>query len=208
MKRSKGALLADLFIAIAAPGAWLYSVYHSTGGAMLSASGLESLKYFTVLSNLLAGAAAWCRLLFRGRGERRWVRRFSFVAAASVGLTLATVLFFLGPMYGYPFLFKGPSLFLHLLVPLAAMGSFIWWFDGALARREIAWCAVPMLIYGVGYVLNNALRDKAEDPFLHDWYGFLLWGYPAGIGIFLLLLLGTLGIGWGLWRLNRARRKQ
>ena len=46
----------NLFIAVGSLGAWLSMFYFGVGE--LARSGVESLKYFTVLSNLFAGIAA------------------------------------------------------------------------------------------------------------------------------------------------------
>lgn len=46
----------NIFIAAGSLGAWLSMFYFGVGE--LAKSGVESLKYFTVLSNLFAGIAA------------------------------------------------------------------------------------------------------------------------------------------------------
>ena len=53
---------------------------------------------------------------------------------------------------------------------------------------NIIWTAGLRIVQGVG-----------EGPTRHDFYGFLLWGVPVGVGIFIALTLLT----WGLALLMR-----
>ena len=76
---------------------WLRMVF-APSDELLTARGLSSLKYFTVLSNLFEGIACviW---LFNGN------EKIKYAAAVSVTLTLIVVLTFLGPLYGYVAMF-------------------------------------------------------------------------------------------------------
>ena len=40
-----------------------------------------------------------------------------------------------------------------------------------------------MLLYSVGYLGNVLIQGPGEWPNRHDFYGFLLWGWPIGIAI-------------------------
>ncbi len=117
-----------------------------------------------------------------------------YAAAASVGLTFLTVLLFLGPLYGYRSMYRGANFWFHLAVPVLSAADFC--VSEGLARfsfRQSLWAVAPMLLYGLGYVANILINGREGN----DWYSFLLWGYPVGVGIFVLLILLT----WGLGRL-------
>ena len=51
-------------------------------------------------------------------------------------------------------------------------------------RQGLTFLAVvPMLLYSVGYLGNVLIQGPGEWPDKHDFYGFLLWGWPIGIAI-------------------------
>ena len=60
----------------------------------------------------------------------------------------------------------------------------------------------PMAAYLVFYVIFNLVMGRGEDPFEYDWYGFLLWGWPVGIVIAVVITLATFGISALLRLLN------
>ena len=193
-----GFLLLHLLIAFLSPYAWLSMVLRSSGG-LLTATGLASLKYFTVLSNLLSGLASLILVLSRLlKKDAPWIHRLHYAAAVSVGLTFLTVIAFLGPLYGYEAMFEGSNLWLHLVLPLAAEAAFILFNPMPMTRRDNALAVLPMLLYGVGYV-GNILANGRD---ANDWYSFLAWGYPAGVAIFLLILAVTFGLGLLLRKAN------
>ena len=146
----------------------------------LSSSGLASLRYFTVLSNLLEGITAgiFCVLILTGR-QPRWAEILKLMAASAVALTFLTVMLFLGPLYGYPAMFKGANLFFHLVIPILAMAEYcILFLPRKFDKKDEFLGAVNIAVNGVG-----------KWPRTNDWYGFLNWGFAVGMIIFLLLIL-------------------
>lgn len=196
-------IISNLLIAIIAPYAWLSMVFASKEG-MLVSTGLGSLKYFTVLSNLFAALAAVV-YLFNNRRPSRKVKVLKYVAAVSVGLTFVVVMVFLGPLFGYPFMFAGPNFWLHLFVPLLAMTEFVFLNETGMKYKDNLWAVVPMLVYGIFYMGNNIINGIGQWPHTNDWYSFLAWGYPIGFGIFVIIVLMTYGIGLVLRKLNDRR---
>ena len=72
---------------------------NNQGLAFLPAlTNLEYLKYFTVLSNMLEGAACLLWLAFcRGKdGDPHWTERLKYIAAVAVFVTLTVVMVFFG----------------------------------------------------------------------------------------------------------------
>ncbi len=173
---------------------WLDMFYFAQEN-FLSTRGVASLKYFTILSNFLeAFACLW------------WLYRknetLKYVACVSVMLTFTVVMVFLGPMFGYAAMFYGPNLWFHLLVPLIALAEILFLVRRSYSARENLFAAMPMGIYGVGYVANNVINGIVQWPHSNDWYGFLTWGYPIGAGIFFIILAVTYGIGFVIRKLN------
>ena len=181
----------NIAIIIGSFGAWLWML--SKGAGLLSAEGLRSLRYFTMLSNLLAGIAA---ILWLCRRDSRRIETLKYVAAVSVFLTFMVVMVFLGPLYGYPAMFVGGNFWLHLAVPLTAVGEAIWLSGQRYTRQENRLAMVPMILYGISYLSNNLINGIGEWPDTNDWYGFMMWG-PAGTAVtFVVIGIVTWGLGW------------
>lgn len=179
-------------------------------GGSLSSTGLRSLRYFTVLSNLLCGLAALIHLLALLRGSvPAWVRRLSFAGTVAVGVTLLVVLIFLGPLYGYPELLRGANLWFHLVIPVLAILDHILLEPGERPGfRDTFMAMLPTLLYGLGYLTNILVNGVGEWPDTNDWYAFTAWGLPVGICIFAAILLLTWGIALALRALGRLRLRR
>lgn len=181
-----------IFVAIFT--AWGQMVFSAEEG-VLSTRGLGSLKYFTVLSNLLQGAAS---LLYACRPVRhvlpRPLRLLKYAAASAVGLTFLTVMAFLGPLFGYGSMFTGANFWFHLMVPLAAMADFcLLDREGSLTRRDEPLAMAPMLLYAMGYMANLAIQGIGDWPDRHDFY-FFLWNSKWWSGA--LSLVGMVLAAW------------
>ena len=191
---------------------WGNMAFSVEGGA-LSAPGLYSLKYFTVLSNLLQGVASLAyavsvarMLAHRAARVPRAVLRLKYAAAVSVSLTFLTVACFLGPLYGYRSMFSGVNFWFHLTVPLAAALDFCGLDrEGAVTLRDSLWAVTPMLLYGAGYAGNILLNGLGEPGRGNDWYGFARGGLKTAPLVFAGIALATWGVAL-LERLPRRRR--
>lgn len=206
MPRRCLSLVLNLLIFIVVLAAWGRMAFRLDGNGVLSATGLWSLRYFTVLSNLLQGAAslayAAClaHALRGGRGVPHGVALLKYAGTVSVGLTFLTVMLFLGPVFGYPGMFRGANFWFHLAVPLAAALDFcLLDREGTFSLRESPLAVLPMALYGAGYVGNIARHGVAGN----DWYGFLAGGPGWGAVIAAVILFGT----WGLALLLRLPRR-
>ena len=153
--------------------------------------GFRTLKYFTVLSNLLEAAA--CIVWIINGNEK-----LKYVGAVSVGLTFTVVVVFLGPLFGYLMMFTGPSLWMHGIVPLAAMAECIIFNRERLTVRDNLLAVLPMLVYGIFYLGNIIINGIPGN----DWYGFMLWGYPVGAAALVIIVCVTYLIGLVLRKLN------
>lgn len=219
----------NILLAVLVFGSWFSVFFFGTGS--LVRNGLGSLKYFTMLSNIFVGVMAIAWLVSAGKsnksiagkngnesaiesgndngnapgfraGDR--VEIIKYIAAASVGLTCATVLFFLGPIYGYPAMFEGFNLPLHLITPVIAILEIIFLSDVTYTRRDNLMVMIPPFLYGLGYIANILINGMGEWPDTNDWYFFFHWGYPVGALIYIVLLTVTWLIGLLMRKLQRS----
>ena len=217
----------NILLAVLVFGSWFSVFFFGTGS--LVRNGLGSLKYFTMLSNIFVGvmAVAWLVSTQKGAGADKSgkagavesgndngtvayfrasdrVENIKYIAAASVGLTCATVLFFLGPIYGYPAMFEGFNLPLHLINPVVAILEIIFLSDVKYTRRDNLLVIIPPFMYGLGYIANILINGMGQWPDTNDWYFFFHWGYPVGALIYVVLLTVTWLIGLLIRKLQRA----
>ena len=201
--RRAGRLITDIVIAFLVFYAWIGMVIR--GGGVLSSSGIGSLKYFTVLSNLLEGFASVAAAvsLLRSKELSLRLESLKWVAGTAVMVTFSVVMLFLGHIYGYPAMLRGGSLHMHLIVPLLSLAEMLFLREKELPERTPRYAAAVVLAYGVFYFIRVLLGGKGpEGWYVNDFYAFTLWGIPVGIGLFALLLIGTYFMSLGLMRLG------
>lgn len=190
----------------------------------LSSEGLGSLKYFTVLSNLFVGVTSLISaiyglvsLLKHEEKMPLWMMVIHFSAVTSVTITFLVVICFLSPVaqingQGYFVMFKGANLFLHLFSPLFAIINWIFFgHNPKISAKSVSFCIVPVLLYGIFYVLNYYLHfvsSEIEGSSNYDWYGFMGEGSPLHVIVLILaFIVGSFLLGLGLWALNKVATK-
>ena len=133
-------------------------------GGKIYEPGVFLLKYFTVQSNLLAGAMSLCMLVFYIllafnliHEMPRIIYLLKFVFSVGVALTFITVAVYLAPIdsRGYFKLFTNCNLFYHFLTPVIFCLSFI----AFEKRRDIKFVEtlfgmIPMVLYAIYYTIN------------------------------------------------------
>lgn len=201
-KTFKIRIVLNILIALTVFVVW-YLIITGSGGTFLD-RGFSSLKYFTILSNLFEGivsiiwviAALKC-MRMTGTSSGLWfAERLKYVASAAVGLTFVTVMVFLGPLYGYPAMLEGGNLWLHLIIPLVAIGENIFLCDMSFTKKDNLLTMIPAALYGVVYLINNIVNGIGEWPDTNDWYGFLHWGYGGGVIAFAIVCIVSWLIGF------------
>ncbi len=135
--------------------------------------------------------------------------RTALMAAAAVGLTFVIIAFFLAPMYPSLNLYEGGNFWFHLIVPLTGMVEFVLLKnDSKIPLKYATISAVLSFVYGIYYLGNILINGKGEWPDTNDWYGFLNWGYPVGIGIFAFVVLLNFAVACLLrWINNKVNSK-
>ncbi len=150
-------------------------------------SGLYSLRYFTILSNLFSGLTALlAALTLMERGLPFCVWLLKYVATAAVTVTFVTVMLFLGPTLGYESQLKGRGFYYHAAGPLLAVVSFC--FLERFHRLSFPLSLLgmlPVVLYGMAYI-RKVLFCPAGRRW-EDFYGFTKgshWPLSAGAMLF------------------------
>ena len=208
MRKKLVVILNILIIALAIIGTEMM-VFYRPKGAMLTTSGIQNLKYFTVLSNEFCAIVAclWMVLFVKDKvgspdkpgaseSPRRWMVILKLLGAATTGLTFLVVAAFLLPIYRRLTLYMGSNLIFHLILPLAAMFEFAVMDIGKekMPFKYTFFAVIPVLVYGTVYLVNILINGIGEAPQFNDWYGFLNWGYPVGVCIYIGIALAAWGI--------------
>ena len=194
-RRAKAVTVLNILIIAWAVIGTILMLFFRDGDALLASSGVENLKYFTVLSNEFCGIVAVWSLIQTIRHKDCPVL-LKLVAAAAVGLTFLTIAAFLGPLYGYRFMYKNANFFFHLVLPLTAMAEYILLpvpKDGVPFRWTFL-TMIPVFVYGTVYLTNILVNGTGVWPDTNDFYGFMNWGLPVGIVIFACIMLAVWGI--------------
>lgn len=221
MNKTKKALIGNMIILIleVISLAWIMSGISASRGP-LDGPNLESLKYYTVDSNILMGIVALAAVIaqyqvLKGKLPRvsRSIQLLKLTGTVSVTLTMLITLFFLGPtigrMFGFFSLYANSSLFLHLINPVAAIFVFL--------RHErsddlpLSWtpaALIPTVLYVIYYVALSLQHIEGERIAAgYDWYGFFVFGISRWPLVVAVILLITYGITLTLWKLNREKAK-
>ncbi|KIR03984.1 hypothetical protein P261_02799 [Lachnospiraceae bacterium TWA4] len=180
------------FVGIMSFIAWLYMVIRGGDGQALTAKSIESLKYFTVLSNLFNGVVSFTYSWWLSKGSKLTANKklCKLISTTAVGLTFITVIGFLGPLYGYGKMFQGANFWLHLVLPVLSMASYMFFEeDLQLPFKYTVYPVLAPLAYGIGYVGNVLMNVSGRK--LHDFYGFFLWGNKGAVVAACVVLLIT-----------------
>ena len=195
----------DLLIVGLVAYAW-YVMMVRMGDGTLSGSGLNSLRYYTVLSNLLEGAAALLTvvclaLILAGKAKElpRWLTLLRYAGVTSVSLTFLTVMVYLGPVFGFNIMFNDANLYFHLLIPLLAIAEAVFLSGEKLRFTDSFVAALPTLLYGIWYVINNLVNGREGN----DIYYLFHFGPAASV----LFFIGFMSVSWGLALLLRLTRR-
>ena len=175
----------------------------------LQSTGIENFKFYTVLSNVFCGIIALIYLvlvLLKKNTDKLAVLKLA--AVCGVAITFAVVAFMFGPLYGFPQFYKRGNLFFHLLEPVTAMAEFILVRRQKMPFKFTVFAAIPTLLYGIGYMLNILINGIGGPwPYTNDFYAFLSWGWPVGIGIFAAITLTAFGVACLFRAISNKRAK-
>ena len=167
--------------------------------------GFRNFRYFTVLSNVYSGLTAIVYLVLlicRSKAKDSTLMSIlKLTSSSAVGVTFTVILFFLGPLYGHGRMYTNANLIFHLLMPVLAMIEFVVFpafeseKENDFSLKKCLYAGIPVVLYGMAYLMNNILGGSGGIyPDTNDFYGFLRWGYPVGVLIFVFIVLMAVGI--------------
>ena len=200
-------ILADLLLSAMCIGSFLAMALARDADGRLTDTGIRSLKYFTVDSNIICGIAALIEAVFlipvclgKRDAAAAWVRWFRLAGTSSVAMTFFVVLTFLGPTMGYRYMFTGPSLYMHLLSPVLAVLTFLLFRRATgLDRKCFYLGSIPLALYAVYYMYGVITAGRKM-----DWYGLAAWGPVWFAPVFIVIILISCGLSYLLVRFGGA----
>lgn len=191
---------------------WIMLMVRREGASFLTSVGLNNLKYYTVLSNIMevvVSAILGVQLIrvYTGRSDSipHLLFFLKYMATTAVSVTFLVVVTMLWPLTHYPDLFTGSNFWLHVVIPLLAMIEFLFLDKFGMIRfPETLLVVIPAVLYACGYSLNLIINGVGSGTTTNDFYGFLHWG--LGIGIILCAIIFL--INWGAALLLRLVNKK
>ena len=176
MKKSSISLILNILIVILVT---LGTIFMFTGfkfmpsnNSLLSTK-IEVFKYFTVDSNVFMGIVSLI-YIFKRKNVTKSLSILKLMATSAVTLTFVTTLVFLTPQYGFYQLYNNSNLFFHLLVPILAVVTYIFFENDVLERKESKFGMIPMLLYSVFYTGNILIHLNNDGlTYKYDFYGFI-----------------------------------
>jgi hypothetical protein len=174
----------------------------------LSARGWGALKYYTVQSNLLCALSSLVMLVFslikKNSVIPDWLFIFQLVGTTVVTVTFLVVIGFLGPVYGYGFMYLRANLWFHLIVPLLGMVKMLLITPRRAYPFSVTlWGILPTFLYGAVYSVINAVGWKGHSDPTTDIYGFLFWGWGIGFVFLISICLLSWGASIPFWGLSK-----
>ena len=207
----KTVLLAAVLFAIIVFTVWsIGNMFLYTGSGNMRVNRFTVFRYFTVDSNSLCAVSCvfpFFRALRGKSGGSKAAMLFRYAGTAAVTVTLMTVLLFLGPVYGYPAMFDGWNLWLHLILPVLSIVSFVLLErDGTYPeKKHLIYSLLPVIVYGTVYFVMVVLIGKEKGGW-PDIYGFNAGGkwYLS----YFAMAAGTALIGFALQKLRTVQRRK
>ncbi|MBR3328518.1 MAG: hypothetical protein IKG22_14485 [Atopobiaceae bacterium] len=188
--------------------AWLMLVLGAGDPDHLAARGMESLKYFTVLSNLFSGVISFVYLvchLMASVEASDLILALKLMAASAVLLTFFTVILLLGPKFGWGQMYKGGNLWMHLVLPLlAAIDCMLFVPVGSLPFVATFVALAPCFVYGAWYLWMVVRHGAEQNGKVYDFYGFLRWGKEKTPVVAVAMLTQSWVLGLMVWLGSRA----
>ena len=184
MKKIKISLVLNILIVILVT---LATVFMFTGfkfmpsNDLLKATNLEMFKFFTVDSNVLAGISSFVLGIYEIKILNKKIKKipnlvyiFKLMGTASLCLTFITTAVFLTPQYGLYPMYNNSNLIYHLIVPILAIISYIFYEKHNVKYRQALLGIIPMIVYSIYYIgMILTHLNSGGLTYKYDFYGFL-----------------------------------
>lgn len=189
-------VIVNAAIVIGTLQAWFSLLFaKGTTDAPLADKGIWSLRYFTVISNLIScvvSAAFVAAYVTGGPALPDWLLALKLVAATGVMLTCVVVITLLVPTYGLKSMYVGGNFWMHLVLPLlAALDCCVLVPVGSLPWQTSLWAIVPVALYGIKYLHDIFRHGAEENGIVYDFYHFLRWGKDKIAVVFVAAAVST-----------------
>jgi len=148
---------------------------------LLEATRMEMFKFYTIDSNILVGIISFILVIWETKLLNKKVKVIpnsiyvlKFVATSAIILTFITTLFFLVPQYGLYAMYNNSNLFFHLIVPVLAIVSYVFFEKHNNKYKYAILGIIPMFLYSIyyaGMIIINL--DNGGLTYKYDFYGFL-----------------------------------
>lgn len=210
----KSSLICNIIIVIMVVFACIlmfFGINFMGSSLTLSSKKIEMFKYFTVDSNILMGLVSliFSYYLISKKKIPKWLYSLKLLGTVGVTLTFLTVVFYLGPTsrFGFFSMFTNANLFLHFLIPVLSIITFIFYEKNKyLTFKDALIGTSSMLIYSIYYITNAFSHiESGRIPIKYDWYYFARGGVVSSLIVFCLMLLFTFIISLVLWQCNKKK---
>ena len=195
-------IILNLFIFLSVTISVIYAIFVGAEGNM-DGAGTKVFVYFTVNSNILCALASLVVLINNliklikndYNQNNQVIILFKYIGTTAVGLTFLTVVLFLVFIYGM-YVFKGTNLFLHVLAPVAAFISFIFFDSKEKIRLRFAPFGIILtILYGIVYLTMVVFIGEGNG----GWQDFYMLNVGGMWPITTIVMLGaSYGIGVAL----------
>lgn len=150
-----------------------------TGVGNMAVNGAECFRYFTIDSNILCAFTGIFVIIgdlfvILGMSDRLpgYAILIKQVGTTAITVTFLTVMFFLGPTQGYDKMFAGGNLCMHLICPLLAIVSYLFFECGQgtsfkMVLLNSLYGLIPVVLYGGVYLVQVVILESWS-----DFYGF------------------------------------
>lgn len=148
---------------------------------LLELSSFEMFKFYTVDSNILIGIVSLIMIIYEIKVLKnkisdipKVIYLLKFVGTSAITLTMLVTLFFLVPQYGMYAMYSNSNLFLHFIVPVLAILSYVLFEKHDNKYKYAPLGIIPMIIYSVYYISQILVHlNNGGLTIKYDFYGFL-----------------------------------
>ena len=177
-------------------------------------------QYFTFDSNLLLAIVALIIMIFEILLYVQKIDKIPLVViilkhvgTVGVALTFIVTAVYLTPILGdkWLLLYVNSNLFFHLVVPLLAIVSLVFFEKTKDMKFYVSFLGVsPMILYAVFYTINclTHINEDGIVPSQYDFYSFTTTGVEYFPIVLVIMISLTYLISFLLWLFNRLSLKK
>ena len=181
-KKILTALILNIFVVVSTAAITISYYFYSENPLVVT--GLDSYKFFTTDSNILAALTSLFIIpyeiqVLRGKREKlpHAAVVFKYVGMVSLMLTFFTVIILLLPQYDIKFLILGTSFYMHIAGPIAMLVTSVFLeTDSKITFPESFLALLPCIVYGTVYLIEVIIIGEKNGGWM-DFYTFNRGGY-------------------------------